>query len=113
MERSSPRPLFGEGPEVRAGVAAIDEYLELLERRRTLLLDTIAGLPSAALSWTPLLAESSSIAMLARHCADDLRWWLVEELTGEPIGYDRDRAFAAASLDAATVAGGVEAAFDQ
>ena len=93
--------------------AAIEEYLELLERRRALLLGTIAGLPDAALSWTPLPAESSSIAMLARHCADDLRWWWVEELAGRAIGYDRARAFAPTASDAAALAGEIDAAFDQ
>lgn len=93
--------------------AAIEEYLELLERRRALLLDTIAGLPDVALAWTPLPSDTSSIALLARHCADDLRWWLVEELSGEPIGYDRARAFAAASTNAAALTGEIEAAFDQ
>ncbi|HZQ38033.1 MAG TPA: hypothetical protein VFD32_19045, partial [Dehalococcoidia bacterium] len=53
----------------------------------------------------------SSIAMLARHCADDLRWWLIEELSGRPIGYDRTRAFAEADTDAATLAGEIDAAF--
>lgn len=94
-------------------MAAIEEYLELLERRRALLLETIAGLPDAALGWTPLPAASSSIAMLVRHCADDLRWWLLEELAGTPIGYDRERAFAPTRADTSTLAGEIEAAFDQ
>jgi hypothetical protein len=98
---------------VRAIATAIEEYLELLERRRTLLLDTIAGLSDAALTWTPLAAESSSIAMLARHCIDDLRWWLVEELAGRPIGYVRARAFSTlAGASAAALAGEIDAAFD-
>ena len=94
-------------------MTAIDEYLELLERRRALLLDTVARLPNEALAWAPLPAESSSIAMLARHCADDLRWWLIEELAGQPIDYDRARAFSAlAGASAAALAGEIDAAFD-
>lgn len=93
-------------------MAAFGEYRELLERRRALLLDTAAGLPNEALLWTPLPAESSSIAMLTRHCIDDLRWWLVEELAGTPIGYERARAFAAVDGNAAALAGEIDAAFD-
>ncbi len=112
---------MGEGPGVRASSAepgdtempAIAEYLELLERRRALLLDTVAGLPNDALAWTPLPEASSSIAMLARHCADDLRWWLLEELAGQPVGYDRARAFAATGGSSATLAAEINAAFDQ
>lgn len=93
--------------------AAIDEYLELLERRRAVLLTIVEGLPSVALDWTPLPAGTSSIAMLAHHCADDLRWWLVEELSGRPVGRDRVRAFAVRGEDGATLAAVLNAAFDE
>ncbi|GEM_PF-570476 len=92
--------------------SAIDEYLELLERRRAVLLATLDGLPKQVLDWTPLSAETSSIAMLTRHCTDALRWWLVQELSGRPIDYDRARDFAAEGEDAATLARVVNAAFD-
>ncbi|HEY7294139.1 MAG TPA: DinB family protein [Dehalococcoidia bacterium] len=91
----------------------IDEYLELLERRRAVLLAAIDGLPAQALDWTPLAAGSSSIAVLIHHCADALRWWLVQELAGRPVAYDRTRDFAAHGEDAATLAAALNAAFDE
>src|SRR5690242_11104014 len=94
-------------------MTAIDEYLALLERRRALLLETVAGLPSEALDWTPLPAQTSSVAMLTRHVTDDLCWWLVEELVGGPIGYNRGRAFATARVDAATLCVEIDGAFSR
>jgi hypothetical protein len=61
-------------------------------------------LPPRALDWTPLPAETSSIAMLAHHSADALRWWIVQELAGKPTDYDRTRDFAARDEDAAALA---------
>jgi hypothetical protein len=90
----------------------IADYIELLEQQRATFLKLLDGLPTAALDWTPLPQDTSSISALIHHCATGLRWFVVEGLTGRPVPRDRAADFAAHGRDAAVLAGLVTAAFD-
>lgn len=61
----------------------------------------VRGLEPAQLDWTPAPAMNwNSIAQLVVHTAGSERYWIGEVVGGEPAGYDREAAFAAAGLDA-------------
>jgi hypothetical protein len=91
----------------------IADYLQLLEEQRAVFLRQLDGLPVEALEWTPLPDDTSSIAALIHHCASTLRWFAVEELTGQPAPrQDRAADFGPHGQDAASLASLINAAFD-
>ena len=59
----------------------------------------VRDLEPAQLDWTPAPGWNS-IAQLVVHTAGSERYWIGEVVGGEPSGYDREAAFAAAALDA-------------
>ena len=91
----------------------IADYIGLMQRQRAELLGALDGLPVAALDWTPLPEATSSLAMLAHHCAGVLRFWIVEGLTGQDTQRDRPAEFAARGQDAGALATLINAAYDE
>ena len=59
----------------------------------------VRDLEPAQLDWTPAPGWNS-IAQLVVHTAGSERYWIGEVVGGEPSGYDREAAFAAAALGA-------------
>jgi Protein of unknown function (DUF664) len=99
----------------RGGIVSpeIEDYLSLLRQQRKAMLAAVAGLPVEALDWTPLPRDTSSLAMLAHHCAGLIRLWFVDGLLGRDTGRNREAEFAARGQDAATLAALINAAFDE
>lgn len=91
----------------------IADYLDLIKRQRAGLLQAVAGLPVEALDWTPLPRDTSSIAVLAHHCAGVVRLWCVEGLAGRDTHRDRAAEFAAGGKNAAVLADLINAAYDE
>jgi hypothetical protein len=89
------------------------DYLQLLEEQRAAFQRLLDGLPVEALEWTPLPADTSSIAALIHHCASTLRWFTVEGVAREQISpQDRAADFGPHGQDAAALAALINAAFD-
>ena len=53
------------------------------------------GLSREALNWRPLDGETNSVAAIAAHMCGVTIWWMVQGLTGEEVGRDRDGEFRA------------------
>ncbi len=75
--------------DLHANLAWLHEQIQAIVR----------GLEPAQLDWTPAPGWNS-IAQLVAHTAGSERYWIGEVVGGEPAGYDREAAFAAAGLGA-------------
>ncbi|MCH7997314.1 MAG: DUF1572 family protein, partial [Chloroflexi bacterium] len=53
------------------------------------------GLSREALNWRPLDGETNSVAAIAAHMCGVTIWWMVQGLTGEEVGRDREGEFRA------------------
>jgi uncharacterized damage-inducible protein DinB len=75
------------------------DYLDRLQDLHAQLLRTLEGLPQAALDWSP--AEgANSLAIIVYHTAGSERFWIGDNLAGEPSGRDRDAEFRLSGLAA-------------
>jgi len=68
------------------------EYLERLTALHQELLDSIEGLPPAALDWTPI-AETNTINVLVTHITGAERYWIGDVVLGELSGRVRESEF--------------------
>ena len=76
----------------------LTDYLDRLEELHQEISQSIAGLPVAALDWTPG-AEMNSINVLVAHIAGAERYLIGEVAGGLPSGRDRDAEFRTSGLD--------------
>lgn len=90
----------------------IAEYAKLLHDQRDAMLETVKDLPDAAVDWTPMPQDTSSLSMMALHGTGHLRRFLVENVTGREIEYDRAAAFASKGMGAAKLAETIRATYD-
>jgi len=81
----------------------LENYLELLESLHTGIHQTIEGLSTAALDWTPG-PDMSSLAVLVAHIAGSERFWIGDIAGNEPSGRVRETEFQTAGLDEAALA---------
>jgi uncharacterized damage-inducible protein DinB len=75
-----------------------EAYLKCLEVLHTDMQRVIAGLPLAALDWSPG-PEMSSLVVLATHVAGSERFWVGEVAGGDPANRNRPAEFQTQGLD--------------
>lgn len=73
-------------------------YLDRLEALHADIAQALAGLPPAALDWSPAL-EVNSIAVLVAHIAGSERFWIGEKAGAVPANRDRASEFRTQSDD--------------
>ena len=79
--------------------AFFEAYLSLLHELHTEIEKALAGLPAAALDWTPG-PETNSLAVLVVHLTGAERFWVGDVALGEPSHRVRAEEFKAAGLTA-------------
>ena len=77
-----------------------DAYLDRLDALHADITHAIAGLPQAALDWSPG-PEINSIAVLIAHTAGSERFWIGEKAGGRTVVRDRASEFQVSGLEAA------------
>ena len=77
-----------------------DAYLDRLDALHADITHAVAGLPQAALDWSPG-PEVNSIAVLIAHTAGSERFWIGEKAGGRTVSRDRASEFQVAGLEAA------------
>jgi uncharacterized damage-inducible protein DinB len=80
-----------------------EDYLARLAELHDDLARSAAGLPPAALDWTPGV-DMNSIAVLMVHVAGAERYWLGDVVAREPSGRQREAEFQTRNLSAAALA---------
>lgn len=75
-----------------------EAYLKCLEVLHTDMQRVIAGLPLAALDWSPG-PEMNSLVVLATHVAGSERFWVGEVAGGDPANRNRSAEFQTHGLD--------------
>ena len=68
------------------------DYLKLLEQRHNEILESIEGLTSAALDWSPG-PDMNSISVLVFHLTGAERYWIGDVAAQDPKERDRDAEF--------------------
>ena len=79
-----------------------EAYLKCLEVLHTDMQRIIAGLPPAALDWSPG-PEMNSLVVLATHVAGSERFWVGEDAGGDPANRNRPAEFQTHGLDEVTL----------
>lgn len=79
--------------------ALFDAYLDRLDELHSDITHAVAGLPQAALDWTPG-PEINSIAVLIAHTAGSERYWIGEKAGRRTVVRDRASEFQVAGLEA-------------
>jgi len=85
-----------------------ENYLELLESLHTGIHQTIEGLSTEALDWTPG-PDMNSLAVLVAHIAGSERYWIGDIAGNEPSGRVRESEFQTAGVDEAALSARLEA----
>jgi uncharacterized damage-inducible protein DinB len=80
----------------------LTDYLERLQNLHTQMQQAIAGLPPAALNWTPG-PEMNSLAVLVVHTAGSQRYWIGEVAGRDPANRDREAEFRVQGWDEANL----------
>lgn len=83
-------------------LAILEDYGERLGALYAALLQTIEGLPPAALDWVPG-PEMNSLSVLATHVAGSTRYWIGDVAAQDPSGRDREAEFRTHGLEAAVL----------
>ena len=73
------------------------DYMDLLDDCHNGILQTLAGLPPAALDWIPG-TEMNSITVLVFHVTGSVRFWIGDVAAQEPSHRDRDAEFRASEV---------------
>lgn len=68
------------------------EYLDLLQKRHSEILEALEGLPSEALDWSPG-TDMNSISVLVFHLTGAERYWIGDVAAQDPKERDRDAEF--------------------
>ncbi len=74
------------------------DYISLLQERHNEILDTLEGLPSEALDWTPG-PDMNSISVLIFHLTGAERYWIGDVAAQNPGDRDRDAEFRIRDMD--------------
>lgn len=85
------------------------DYLERLQALHHEIAEAIAGLPQAALDWTPA-PQANSIAVLVVHLVGAERYWMGDVGLGQPSGRDRAAEFLVAGISSAELVARLESA---
>ena len=75
--------------------AEIQGYADFIDMLLEKAADHTASLPPDTLNWEPLPADTNSVGAIAAHMCGVVRWWVVQGLTGEDVGRQRDTEFVA------------------
>src|SRR5687768_3733926 len=75
------------------------DYLNLLQERHNEILEALAGLPPAALDWTPG-PDMNSISVLVFHLTGAERYWIGDVAAQDPKERDRDAEFRVRDVEA-------------
>jgi uncharacterized damage-inducible protein DinB len=87
----------------------IEDYLERLQALHREVAGAIAGIPQAALDWTPG-PQANSIAVLVVHLVGAERYWIGDVGLSQPSGRDRAAEFQVSGLSVADLTARLEAA---
>jgi uncharacterized damage-inducible protein DinB len=87
----------------------IEDYLERLQALHGEVAGAIAGLPQAALDWTPD-PQANSIAVLVVHLVGAERYWIGDAGLGQTSGRDRAAEFQVSGLSVADLTARLEVA---
>jgi uncharacterized damage-inducible protein DinB len=83
-------------------LAILEDYGERLGALYTALLQTIEGLPAAALDWVPS-SDMNSLSVLATHVAGATRYWIGDVAGQDRSDRDREAEFRTRGLETATL----------
>jgi uncharacterized damage-inducible protein DinB len=75
-----------------------EDYLQNMQELHNDILNTLKGLPPAALDWSPA-AEMNSINVLVTHTLGAQRFWIGEALGGDPANRNREAEFKVQGLE--------------
>lgn len=80
-----------------------EDYLLNLKELHNDILNTLEGLPPAALDWSPA-PDVNSINVLVVHTVGAQRYWIGEVIAGDPANRDREAEFKIHGLEVETLA---------
>ena len=77
---------------MNAEIQGYSDFIDMLLEKAAA---NAAPLPTDALNWEPLDADTNSVAALCAHMCGVVRWWVQQGLTGNDVGRKRDTEFVA------------------
>lgn len=86
----------------------LSEYVQSVDSRFELLLQTIGGMTAEELNWRPPVEGGNSVWVLAVHTAGNARAWIRGIACAEDITRDRPAEFASRGDDAAALTAHIE-----